>query len=945
LNVFPAKVAADEVAYYKTKIQPFGVPLDSRTHLTKTDWSLWCATLADNRADFETMVSPIYDYLNRTTARMPFVDSYITDNAASDGMHARPVIGGVFITMLSDPEIWKKWSDRDQAKAGNWAAAPTPPRITEVVPTSRQRGIEWRYSLEKPAGDWTKPGFDDSHWQSGPGGFGTHGTPNAVVGTVWNTADIWLRREASLPENADVGHLQLLVYHDEDVEIYIDGVLAGSEAGFVNSYDPMDISSAAKKLLKPGQKFTLAVHCHQTVGGQGVDVGLVEVAEADSAAAPAASAAATAPSTSSDAPARSGFRAREREVVDPVIVKIRDEGLNHSQVMATLDYLCDVIGQRLTGSPNAKRANDWTRGKLAGWGLTSARLESWGPFGRGWELKRFSLQVTKPQTIPLIAYPKAWTPGFDNPLEADVVWLDAKTEAELEKYKGKLKGMIVLADPIRALKPHFDAPGARMTDGDLLTYANSTGRRVPPAVQPPKGTSSTEFSLAAATSVATAPAANGSPTAATTASGNSTRGTAADSSAPATADSTSRANGDATSPAGGDPARRRFGNPFSGKVLSFCAKEEAALVLTVSPQGDGGTIFVASASVPGSDGRARGGPRPWSEDAPAMPPQVCVAVEDYNRMVRMVQQGEELKIAVDLQVQFLPTEMANNTIAEIAGSDLRDQVVMIGGHLDSWHAGTGATDNGAGVAVAMETVRILQAVGVKPRRTIRIGLWTGEEEGLLGSRAYVTQHFGTAGGTGDGTGRRGPRDRADGSQTAAAPAGVPQAVDAKATGELQANDTKTVDSKPTSDSKPGDSKPSADAKPAPPIRLPEHDKLSIYFNLDNGTGRIRGVFTQGNEAAMPLFRKWLIPFHDLGAETVSLASTGSTDHVSFEAVGLPGFEFMQDPIEYMTRSHHSNQDVFDRVPPDDLKQAAIIMAAFVYDAAMMEQRFPRKSSE
>jgi hypothetical protein len=279
LNIFPAKVAADEVAYYKSALQPFGVPLDSRTKLTKTDWSLWSATLADNRADFEAIVSPIYDYLHRTTNRQPLVDSYVTDKIGSDGMHARPVVGGLFIKMLDEPELWKKWASRDKAHAANWAAAPTPPKVTEVVPTSRQHGIEWRYTLDKPPADWTKPKFDDSQWRRGPGGFGTRGTPKAVVGTVWRTPDIWLRREATLPDNVDLEHLQLLVYHDEDVEVYIDGVLAASEGGFVNSYEPMDISAAAKKLLKPGGKFTLAAHCHQTVGGQGVDVGMVEVVE------------------------------------------------------------------------------------------------------------------------------------------------------------------------------------------------------------------------------------------------------------------------------------------------------------------------------------------------------------------------------------------------------------------------------------------------------------------------------------------------------------------------------------------------------------------------------------------------------------------------------------------------------------------------------------------
>jgi hypothetical protein len=279
LDIFPAKVATDEVAYYKSVIQPFGVPLDSRTKLTKTDWSLWSATMADNREDFETMVSPIYDYLNRTTNRQPFVDSYVTDNAASDGMHARPVIGGVFIKMLADEAMWKKWSSRDRAKAGPWADAPKRPALTVIVPTSQRKPVEWRYTFDKPAADWKEARFDDSRWKHGPGGFGTHCTPNAVIGTTWNTADIWLRREVTLPEKLDLDRLQLLVYHDEDVEIYINGVLAGSEAGFVNAYDPMDLSAAARKQLKPGAKIVIAVHCHQTVGGQGVDVGIVEASE------------------------------------------------------------------------------------------------------------------------------------------------------------------------------------------------------------------------------------------------------------------------------------------------------------------------------------------------------------------------------------------------------------------------------------------------------------------------------------------------------------------------------------------------------------------------------------------------------------------------------------------------------------------------------------------
>ena len=279
LKVFPADVARKEVAHYKKMIQPFGVPLDSRTHLTKTDWCLWSATLADNRADFEAIVSPIDAYLNQTTARLPFVDSYITDNLKSDGMRARPVIGGVFIKMLEDSKTWKKWSNRDRAKVGDWAPAPVPPRVTEVVPTARRQPVTWRYTFQKPGDAWSRPGFDDSHWKQGPGGFGTRGTPGAVVGTTWNSPDIWLRREITIPANTDADRLQLLAYHDEDVEIYLNGVLAARKSGYVTTYQSVEIHPAALALLQPGTKVVLAVHCHQTTGGQGIDVGLVDVDE------------------------------------------------------------------------------------------------------------------------------------------------------------------------------------------------------------------------------------------------------------------------------------------------------------------------------------------------------------------------------------------------------------------------------------------------------------------------------------------------------------------------------------------------------------------------------------------------------------------------------------------------------------------------------------------
>jgi hypothetical protein len=276
LNVFPPEVARQEILHYKTEIQRYGVPLDSRTKLTKTDWSFWSATLAENQADFETLISPIYDYLNETTARSPFVDSFVTTDVHSDGMHARPVIGGVLVKMLADPEIWHKWASAGQTKAANWAPLPVAPPIIEVVATSQKSPATWRYTIQKPAGDWMKPEFDASAWQEGPGTFGTEGTPGSVVRTRWSTDDIWLRREITLPETK-FSNLLFYVDHDEDVEVYVNGILASSESGFTTSYVPLEINRTALALLRPGATVTLAVHCHQTTGGQNIDVGLVNL--------------------------------------------------------------------------------------------------------------------------------------------------------------------------------------------------------------------------------------------------------------------------------------------------------------------------------------------------------------------------------------------------------------------------------------------------------------------------------------------------------------------------------------------------------------------------------------------------------------------------------------------------------------------------------------------
>ena len=571
------------------------------------------------------------------------------------------------------------------------------------------------------------------------------------------------------------------------------------------------------------------------------------------------------------------------------IARIRDEGLNHSEVMQTLSYLTEVIGPRLTGSPNLKRANEWTRDKLASWGLTDAHLEAWGPFGRGWSLKRYSAQIVEPQAITLIGCPNAWSPGLDRPLVADVVFFDVRTNADLEKYKGKLSGAIVLASPLREVKPRFDPLAVRLQETNLLRLANSAE----PSAQGVRA----GFSGAGGLRRLSADSAG------------SARTNTGYSDAPEGATNAVRS--------GAAPVGRRFAAAgragSSSRYLSFLAKEGAALVVNSSSLGDGGTYFVAAASVPGPEVRVGFSPtntlRAWATNLPAFPPQITLAIEDYNRVVRMIQQGEKLKMAVDLQVQFNVDDlMAYNTVAEITGSDLKEEIVMLGGHLDSWHAGTGATDNGAGAAAVMEAARILKALKLQPRRTIRFGLWSGEEQGLFGSKAYVARHFGYYTNAAAAEVLRAPKDPAHDKPVAA-----------------------------------------RSATNSPParrlIRQSEYQALSAYFNLDNGAGKIRGIYMQGNEAVRPLFRRWLEPFRDLEAETLTIANTGGTDHQSFDAIGLPGFQFIQDPLDYGSRTHHSNEDVLDRIQPDDLKQAAVILAAFAYDAATVDQKLPRKPTE
>ncbi|MGI9103479.1 MAG: M20/M25/M40 family metallo-hydrolase [Terriglobales bacterium] len=497
-----------------------------------------------------------------------------------------------------------------------------------------------------------------------------------------------------------------------------------------------------------------------------------------------------------------------------MITRIRQEEFRDSKVMDTLSELTDDIGPRLTGSPNMKRANEWTRDQFTKWGLVNAHLEAWGPFGRGWSEEAAAVRMVAPDTAMLFAYPEAWTPGTPGMVRGKVVRAKITRQEDFEKYRGKLAGAIVLLGEMHEVKPQDEAAMVRYDDKRLDDIYQYQAAMYPGYHRPERAELVRMFA-------------------------------------------------------------------FRKQLAQFLAEEKPAVVIKPS-SGDGGTIFV-------------GGSRPAKGDSPAVP-TLMMAIEHFGRISRLVDRDVPVELEVDVRNKFYGDDesMAYNTVAEIPGTDKKDEIVMLGGHLDSWHSGTGATDNGAGVAVAMEAVRLLKALGVKPRRTIRIALWSGEEQGLLGSKAYVAQHV---------------AERQEPPVKDVAEAALPSYM-RRARGPI--------------------------------VTKSEWPKISAYFNLDNGSGKIRGIYTQQNAAVRPIFEAWLEPFRDLGAGTITLRDTGGTDHLSFDAVGVPGFQFIQDPLEYMSRTHHSNMDVYERAQKQDLTQASAIMAAFVYEAAMRDQMMPRK---
>jgi hypothetical protein len=480
--------------------------------------------------------------------------------------------------------------------------------------------------------------------------------------------------------------------------------------------------------------------------------------------------------------------ATAQESVDAAMVaKIRDEGMNHSHVWQMIDTLATVLGPRLTASPAFMRAANWASADMKSFGLSDVHMESW-PFGRGWELNKFAFDMTAPRYAELIGYPDAWSPSTKGDVAGTPILIAGISADSLEKMRGKLKGAIVMMQPM-------------MTTFIRTDRVNPTDPNPPPP--PPPRPAPTIY-------------VNGA-----------------------------RVSG----PAG------RGGGPNDRQRIAQILHDAGVGAVLKPSRGEHGTVFVQT------------------RDAGALGvPSVEVAGEDYNNLIRLLDDHVAPTVHVNIQGRYFTQDTSGyNIVAEIPGTDpkLEDQVVMIGGHLDSWNAATGATDNADGAATVLEAMRILKAVGAKPRRTIRVALWGGEEEGLYGSKAWVKQHL------------------------------------------------------------EGDANKSA------------RDNMSVYLNIDPGYGPVYGFFMEGNEAAKSIFDAWLDPFKDIGARKNVIDKIGSTDHLSFIAAGVPGFNPVQDYTNYDVRIHHTNMDTMDRMNPNDVKEAAVVFATFAYNAAMRDAMIPR----
>ena len=486
-----------------------------------------------------------------------------------------------------------------------------------------------------------------------------------------------------------------------------------------------------------------------------------------------------------------------------MVAKIREEGLQRSQLPNTLSYMTDVLGARLTNSDDMDRAQRWVIEEMKRIGLTNIALEPFMDYGVSWDNEYVSLHMLQPDYSPMVGYPIAHTPGTDGKKRLNVVIGNVRTRQDLEKYRGRLRGMAVLSSPPPTIDQTRFARGTpRRTDEEMRALAEDV-------IVPPAGP-----------------------------------------------DYFSRLY---------PPTPRNPDILSAAQRLEFYVAEGAAVVLESSS---------------GWPGAVRGFARPgakidrWARaETLASVPVIAITPEHYNRMYRVLARDIPVEVEVEVRNRHgAAVSQANNVVGEIPGSDRADEVVMLGAHFDTWHASPNASDNTSGVAVMLEAMRILKAIGAEPRRTIRIALWSGEEQGLWGSRAYVREHFGD------------PNDPAIGKRD-------------------------------------------------------EYDKLSVYFNQDYGPGQYRGIWLQGNEHVRAPFSAWMEPLRDMGMTTISPQGVGSTDHVPFDDVGLPAFQFLQARVG--GTGGHTNLDFFDTIPLDDLKKNAVIMAVFVYHAAIAEDVLPR----
>jgi carboxypeptidase Q len=483
----------------------------------------------------------------------------------------------------------------------------------------------------------------------------------------------------------------------------------------------------------------------------------------------------------------------QTETVDLVMVnKIRQEGLRNSAIEELAYGLTDYAGPRLTGSTGYARANEWAKEKMEEFGFQNVKIDEARDFSRGgWDNLKTYAAMTAPYYANFACNPVAWTGSTKGLIKSEVVLLDVRNETDLDKYKGKLNGKIVLMPSTATYELSFEPLATRRSDEELKElsmYAPQQPRRSPML----------------------------------------------------------------------NIANFASQRALRSKISSFLVEEGAAVLINNS-----GTF-----NVPRSNGAnyTYGDPEPI--------PELNLPIEDYGRMERLIDHNVPVEMEIEIQNRFFNSPKVYNVIGEIPGTDklLKNEVVLLGAHIDSWHGGTGAADNASGCIVMMEALRILKSLGVSPRRTIRVALWGGEEQGLNGSRGYVEKYL---------------------------------------------VDPKTREHKP------------------------DYDKFAAYFNMDNGSGRYRGIYLQDNDIVRPIFEEWLKPFADMGASTISIRNTGGTDHLSFDAVGLPGFQFIQDELEY-NRGYHTVMDTYERLTMADLKQNAVITASFAYNAAMRDAKLPGK---